>query len=111
MDRLHSLATRAQPPLSRASVFLMGTVAEDSRREAEGLLDRARTRVKVLNGDEWQRLSDVLEHLCFEEEPGTVGGIRMPITHRPPVSAPNGSSHLGSVSLAHPAPIVTAGPA
>ena len=110
MDRLHSLATRAQPPLSRASVFLMGTVAEESRREAEGLLDRARTRVKVLNGDEWQRLSDVLEHLCFEEEPGTVGGIRMPITHGPPVSVPNGSSHLGSVSLAHPAPIVLAGP-
>jgi triphosphatase len=110
MDRLHSLATRAQPPLSRASVFLMGTVAEESRREAEGLLDRARKRVKVLNGDEWQRLCGVLERLCFEEEPGTVGGIRMPITNGPPVSAPNGSSHLGSASFGHLEAIALAGP-
>jgi len=110
MERLHSLATRAQPPLSRASVFLMGTVAEESRREGEGLLGRARTRVKVLKGDEWQRLSGVLERLRFQEEPGTVGGIRMPITNGPPGSPTNGSSHLGPASLGHPAPIALAGP-
>jgi hypothetical protein len=69
MERLHSLATRAQPPLSRSSVFLMGAVAEESRREASGLLHRARPRVKVLWGEEWQRLSQVLERLCIADDP------------------------------------------
>jgi CHAD domain-containing protein len=59
MERLHFLATRTQPPLSHASVFLMGAVAEESRREAAGLLHRARARVKVLGGEEWQRLAQV----------------------------------------------------
>jgi len=76
MERLHSLATRAQPPLSRASVFLMGAVAEDSRREAAELLVRARSRVKVLRGEEWQRLSLVLERLGMADEPRTEGAGR-----------------------------------
>ncbi len=63
MDRLHTLATRAQPPLSRAAVFLMGTVAEETRREAAALLERAHRRVGVLRGEEWQRLAQRLEAL------------------------------------------------
>jgi len=74
MERLHSLATRAQPPLSRAAVFLMGAVAEESRREAADLLSRAKTRVKVLRGEEWQRLSLVLERLRIADEPRAILG-------------------------------------
>jgi triphosphatase len=63
MDRLHTLATRAQPPLSRAAVFLMGTVAEETRREATTLLDKAHQRVGVLRDEEWQRFAQRLEAL------------------------------------------------
>ena len=90
MERLHSLATRAQPPLSRASVFLMGAVAEESRREASELLVRARSRVKVLGGAEWQRLSLVLERLGMADEPRTDGAVGLP-------AAPlNASAHVGA---------------
>jgi hypothetical protein len=92
MERLHSLATRAQPPLSRASVFLMGAVAEDSRREAAELLVRARSRVKVLRGEEWQRLSLVLERLGMADEPRTDGAVGLPVT---PL---NGPAHVGAVA-------------
>ena len=77
MERLHFLATRAQPPLSRATVFLMGAAAEDSRREATELLSRAPSRVKVLRGEEWQRLSQILERLRItDEQRPTAGGVR-----------------------------------
>jgi len=61
MDRLHAHALRSQPPLSRASVFLMGAVAEDARLEAARLLGAARKRVGVLREEEWQHLAHVLE--------------------------------------------------
>jgi CHAD domain-containing protein len=92
MDRLHSLATRAQPPLSRASVFLMGTVAEESRHEAEALLHSARSRVSVLKGEEWQHLAQVLDRLRIADEPGVAlhavgaGGVTpMPGIEQPAV--------------------------
>jgi len=80
MERLHALATRTQPPLSRPSVFFMGTVAEESRREATDLLARARSRVKVLQGEEWQRLSLVLERLRIADEPRTNGAAEASVT-------------------------------
>jgi len=69
MERLHSLATLSQPPLSRGTVFLMGAVAEGSRREAEDLVARGHGRVKVLVGEEWQRLSHSLERLRMVDDP------------------------------------------
>jgi len=69
MERLHSLATLNQPPLSRATVFLMGAVAEGSRLEAEDLLAQGHGRVKVLVGDEWQRLSHSLERHRIADDP------------------------------------------
>jgi CHAD domain-containing protein len=63
MDRLHSLALGAEPPLSLPSVFFMGALAEEARAMAEHLLTDARTRVKVLKGAEWRDLARVLERL------------------------------------------------
>ena len=96
MERLHSLATRAQPPLSHESVFLMGTVAEESRREGAALLAQARSRVKVLRGEEWQRLSQVLERLRLENEPRSNGVVGRSVTETGPATPPNGSAHLGA---------------
>jgi triphosphatase len=106
MDRLHSLATQAQPPLSRASVFLMGTVAEQSRREAEGLLAAAKSRVSVLKGDEWQHLAHLLEHMRNVDEPATVAA-------RPIVSgavARTNGSNPPAVSASPALPPLQAGP-
>jgi hypothetical protein len=58
----------------------MGTVAEESRREATDLLARARSRVKVLQGEEWQRLSLVLERLRIADEPRTNGAAEASVT-------------------------------
>jgi triphosphatase len=74
MERLHALATRAQPPLSRPAVFLMGAVAEGARREGDQLLVEARKRVKLLRGDEWHRLAQVLEGRKMAEAPGGPSG-------------------------------------
>jgi CHAD domain-containing protein len=102
MDRLHSLAIGAQPPLSRASVFLMGTVAEDSRHEAAALLVRARSRVRVLTGDEWQRMSLVLDRLRVADEPRSAGAPERPINETSTVTPIDRSSTSWSDSPVAP---------
>ncbi len=69
MDRLHTLATRAQPPLTRATVFLMGTVAQETRRESEALLRAAGHRLGVLRGEQWRRLAQRLEAMRIAGSP------------------------------------------
>ncbi len=115
MERLHFLATRTQPPLSHASVFLMGAVAEESRREAAGLLHRARARVKVLGGEEWQRLAQVLERLCIADDPRVNDLAAPPDTEAGPdasLHGLNGSVHVEAVTpdLAPSAPEPTSPP-
>jgi CHAD domain-containing protein len=95
MERLHTLATLGQPPLSRATVFLMGAVAEGSRQEAASMQARARTRLGVLRGDEWQRLSLALERLRMAADPEDRFSLRL--DGRPastPVLAPPGHAPL-----------------
>jgi triphosphatase len=104
MERLHSLATRAQPPLSRASVFLMGTVAQESRNEAAELLVRARSRVKVLTGEEWQRLSQVFERLRAADEPRSAGSVGEPGTE---TATPTDDLVTGLALAASPDPTPT----
>ncbi len=82
--RFRSLATTTQPPLSRALVFLLGALAERADIEAAGLLAEARRKVKVLRGDEWQRLAR-----CFEtpqDATMAAGHERHPSTQRHPTS-------------------------
>jgi triphosphatase len=68
MERLHTLATRAQPPLSRPAVFLMGAVADGARREGERLLHKAHAKLQLLRGDEWHRLAHTLESRKLAEQ-------------------------------------------
>lgn len=77
MERLHSLALRAQPPLSRASVFLMGSVAEQARQEAERRQAEGRKRLKELRGEEWQHLAHTLQRTRMEDEPQRRGLVRV----------------------------------
>ena len=81
MERLHALATLNQPPLSRPTVFLMGTVAERSREEAAHLLERAQNLLSVLRGEEWHSLSHRLERLRSAEE--AIAGRIAPIAVAP----------------------------
>jgi triphosphatase len=74
MERLHALALRAQPPLSRAAVFLMGSVAEEARREAARLQAKGRSRAKALRGEEWQHLAHTLERMRMDDDPEGHGG-------------------------------------
>jgi triphosphatase len=80
MDRLHTLATRAQPPLSRPAVFLMGAVADGARREGDRLLAKANKKVELLRGAEWHHLAHVLESRKMADTPG-----------RPPIPEPDAS--------------------
>ncbi|MGH9047565.1 MAG: CHAD domain-containing protein [Acidimicrobiales bacterium] len=86
IDRLQSLATRSQPPLSRDAVFLMGTVAEETRRVSESLASRAEGRANVLRGEEWQCLAHELERLRDGDD--RAGGGPTPSAYVTPIDAP-----------------------
>ncbi len=69
MERLHALATRVQPPLTRATVFLMGAVAQEARHDSDGLLAGARRKLDVLSGEQWHRLAHRIEAMRMAGAP------------------------------------------
>jgi hypothetical protein len=81
----------------------MGAVAEESRREASGLLHRARPRVKVLWGEEWQRLAQVLERLCIADDPRAQDTAVPADAEAGPETPANGWAHV-EATTPDPAP-------
>lgn len=108
--RLRALATTTQPPLSRPVVFLMGALAGRADLEAARLRTKAQRRLKVLRGNEWQRLTrSFLPHGgsptgSYERHPTARSNSPVTTALRvvPPARPPLASGHGGGWHPADP---------
>ena len=100
VDQLHKLATSRDPALPPETVYVMGAMAAHYRGDASGLLKRARKRVDVLKGEEWQELTRYMERRRHEAT-----------AHGPAHLATLGTDAQGAGSLASaPTPVAPGAP-
>ncbi len=100
VDQLHKLATSRDPALPPETVYVMGAMAAHYRGDASGLLKRARKRVDVLKGEEWQELTRYMERRRHEAT-----------AHGPAHLATHGTDAQGAGSLASaPTPVAPGAP-
>jgi triphosphatase len=77
-NRLRDLALGGSQGLSPATVFAMGGIAERYHVEAQRLLRKAPSRLKVLRGPQWKQLSSTMERRRAEALAPWAGPIHRP---------------------------------
>lgn len=108
VDQLHKLAVSSDPALPPETVYVMGAMAAHYRADAAGLLKRARKRVDILKGDEWQELTRYMEHRRHETSAHRAASVNNPertgALATAPAAPPTDSSPTAPSPTAPPAP-------